>query len=400
MTDKDFIPKSFGIGSFQITFYALFILLGAILALVISQHRVKKQGYNPKDLENLFLVAFPLGLVGARLWYCIFQWHEFYHGNFWEAIAGCFGFVDGKFEGLAGLAIQGGVILGVVSGILFLHKYRKHMKILDVADAAVPTILVAQAIGRVGNFINREVYGYCVDSSNWSWLGNWFVKQMSYDGVTNKLICDSPNQMALPLCLIEALINIAGFIILSYGITRLVKGKELRGVVTFSYFIWYGLTRVILEPLRNEKFIMSVNDSGIPTSRITAIVFMVVGALLVGLVFLNRYYLSPKGKGLGKILAEYSNKFNSLPRWAKILIEAIPVSGWFNAIFYRLSKDNFTCGVLCIVLGPIFWIIDLVTMIIYDKIIIFAQGEKLKTANNVETNVTPSEENKEEDKDE
>lgn len=401
MTDKDFIPKTFGIGNFQIAFYALFILLGALLALFLSKRHMKQLGYDPKDLDNLFLVAFPMGLVGARLWYCIFQAHEFKRANLWLSLLACIGFEDGKFVGLSGLAIQGGVLLGVISGVLFVHKYRRHMKIADVADAIVPTILLAQAIGRIGNFINREVYGYCVDSSSWSWLGEWFVKQLSYDGVSNALICEDPSQMALPLCLIEALINIAGYFILTQLVHRFTKNRDLKGTTTFSYFIWYGLVRVILEPLRNPKFIMEVEGSGISTSRLTAVMFMIIGALLVSLVFINKYVLKPREINFGALLVKYSVWFNSLPRKIRIILEAIPVTGYINSIIYRLSKDNFTCGILCVFVGPVFWIIDLVTTIWKDELIVFAQGSKLELASakptpEVSVDTTKKEETKDE----
>lgn len=368
-----------------VAFYAIFILIGALLAFYLTKVRVKRLGYNPSDIDNVFLVAFPMGLVGARVWYCAFQFHEFNTGNFWTTILAFLGIQNGHFEGISGLAIQGGVLFGVVSGMLFVHKYRKNMRLLDISDSAVPTILLAQAIGRIGNFFNGEVYGHCVDASGWSWLGQWFVNQMSYDGSTGVWICNDAagnsiaGQMALPLWLIEALINIAGYFIITRVLQLIITKKKLnlRGAVTFSYFVWYGIVRLILEPLRNPKFIMSVDNSGVPTSRITAIVFIIVGLLLEGALVFNNYYLKKKNKHIGMLLAQYASWFDSLNRTTRIILTAIPVTGWLNAIIYRLSKDNFTCGVLCVFVGPIFWIIDLVTTISKDKITVFADGKGL-----------------------
>lgn len=106
------LPKTYGFGNFQITFYATFILVGALLALVLSEWRVKQRGYNPHDIENLFLVAFPMGLVGARVWYCAWQFHEFNTGNFWTTVLSFFGIYNGHFQGISGLAIQGEFSLG------------------------------------------------------------------------------------------------------------------------------------------------------------------------------------------------------------------------------------------------------------------------------------------------
>ena len=202
------LPKSFGIGSFQITFYSIFILTGALLALLIGMIRVKKLHYDPKRLENLFLAAFPAGLVGARLWYIICQWHEFapaFKDSFWVGLGNLFGITENGIQ-ISGLAIEGGVFLGVIVGILFAMKYRKEMKPLDVADVCVPGILLAQAVGRWGNFFNQEVYGKAVDPSGWSWMGSWFVDQMTIDGAFRN-----------PLFLIEGLLNIAGFLVLTFG---------------------------------------------------------------------------------------------------------------------------------------------------------------------------------------
>lgn len=373
------LPKSLG----PIAFYALFILSGALLAFFLTKVRAKRLGYNPSDVDNIFLLAFPMGLVGARVWYYVAQFSEFYVANNpIETFVRLFGFYNGSFQGLSGLSIQGGVTFGIISGMLFVHKYRRNMRLLDIADCAVPTILLAQAVGRLGNFFNGEVYGFCVDSSGWSWLGQWFVNQMSYDGSTGAWICvDSvgnaiEGQMALPLWLIEALINVAGYFIITRVLQYFTQKKGIRGAVTFSYLIWYGIVRAILEPLRNPKFIMSVNGE-IPTSIVYAIVFIVLGVILEFLVFFNHFYLKPRNKQIGLILINYASWFDSLSRTTRIILEAIPVTAWINSILYRMSKDNFTWGVLNIFFGPIFWIIDLVTTVWKDKIVLFADGKGL-----------------------
>lgn len=277
------LPTSFGIGNFQITFYSIFILTGALLALFIGMYRVKKLGYDPHRLENLFLVAFPSGLIGARIWYIICQWHEFapaFKDGFFKGVGGLLGITSSGIQ-ISGLAIEGGVFLGIVVGVLFVMKYRKEMKPLEIADAVTPGILLAQAIGRWGNFFNQEVYGKIVDSSPWSWLGDWFIDQMTINGGFRE-----------PLFLIESLINIGGFLILAFGLgNKYVKKYLTPGTITFGYFIWYGTVRAILEPLRDPAFIMTDY-----VSVATSIVFVIFGVVGISLLYAYRYYFKKRFK--------------------------------------------------------------------------------------------------------
>lgn len=387
------LPTSIKLGPLEITFYACCILLGAILALVLSMWGVKKKGYKPQDLENLFLVAFPMGLVGARLWYCIWQAHEFARGNFWLSLLACIGIektYDGfEFLGLSGLAIQGGVILGVLSGVMFVKKYRKHMKLVDIADTAVPTILVAQAVGRWGNFFNQEVYGQPTSADNWSWMGQWFIDQMTIPaaGLTE-------GQIATPLFLIEGMVNSIGFILLFFVMGILLKKYILPGVVTFSYFIWYGIVRFIMEPLRNADFIMTPNDK-FSTSQFTALLFIIAGLIGVGCIYLNHYVLKPKNKDFTTLVKSYSGWFDNLSKKTKIILLAIPVTGWINAFLYRFSKDNFNAAIVAIILGPIFWIMDLIFYLVKGKLGLWSEGIEIKDKSLIIDSIAEEEKNNE-----
>lgn len=378
------LPTSINIGPLSITFYACCILLGALLALGLSMWSMKRKGYDPKELENLFLVAFPMGLLGARLWYCIWQAHEFVRSNFILSILACFGFektVNGiQFQGLSGLAIQGGVILGVLSGVMFVKKYRKNMKLVDIADTAVPTILVAQAVGRWGNFFNREVYGQPTSAENWKWMGQWFIDQMTIPGSGIKA-----GEIATPLFLIEGMINSLGFILLFIVMGIFLKKYILPGVITFSYFIWYGIVRFIMEPLRNVDFIMTPNDGKFSTSQFTALLFIIVGAIGVILLHVNHYLLKQKNKDLITLVSKYSSWFDGLSKQTKTILLAIPVTGWINASLYRFSKDNFNAGIVALIFGPIFWIMDLVFFLVKGTLGIWSTKEEIKNHEIIES---------------
>ncbi len=299
-----FIPSGFNIGPIHIAFYAICILLGAILAYILSRLFIKKRGYNPGDIENLFYIAFPMGIVGARIWYVIAQWNAEFASQPWYQV---FAIWHG------GLAIQGGIIGGVLAGVIFMLVRRKHIPLLLAMDCIIPTILLAQAIGRWGNFFNQEVYGQCVDASYWSWLPDFIVDRITYtlnSTGTGWLIGSSGNPVLLcpegmvvvPLFLIEGTINILGFLFIALGVPAIFKlikkytGKMYlaNGTLASLYLVWYGTVRFILEPMRNQQYIM-----GDYTSMGMSIAFIVIGVIGIVLSYLYHFIWSKKHPILG-----------------------------------------------------------------------------------------------------
>ena len=139
-------PQTFiAIGSLSIKWYAVIILCGAVLAYSFCVKEIKKMGYKAETAEDLFLGCLICGLIGARLWYCAFYNLEYYLANPLHILY--------TFEG--GLAIQGGLFGGVLFGLWYAHKHK--INFMRMADAIVPNVLLAQGIGRWGNFINRRL---------------------------------------------------------------------------------------------------------------------------------------------------------------------------------------------------------------------------------------------------
>lgn len=279
-----------------IRFYAICIVIGAVLALFLSNYHARKDGFRGWDFFNtIFLVAFPRGIVGARIWYVIATWPTCAPsaGKWYAPFA--------LWEG--GLAIQGGALLGVISGVLYAALRRKGTSILKIRDFAVPTILLAQRFGRWGNFFNQEVFGHAVSPSAWNFLPSFITNnrqngdhlrgQYFYNGqlmgsasVSQRLPSGS---IAAPLFLVEGVLNLMGYFLLQYGLNA-VEGKLfVNGDKSFAYFIIYGLVRRVLEPLRNPQFIRSRNDSGAATgadkgsyqSYVRAGVYIGIGLLLI-----------------------------------------------------------------------------------------------------------------------
>lgn len=255
------------IGDGGITFYAMSYIIGALIALLVSSWRGWRDGY-PKDLfVNLFFVAFPLGIIGGRVWYVIADWSSFFGPGatqHWYAI----------WEG--GMAIQGGAIFGVGSGVVFAKIRRKGIPLLQIADWAVPTILIAQMVGRWGNFMNAEVHGNMASVQAYSWLPFFINNQMAYSSAA--LTCPD-GFMYVPLFLIEGLINVAGYFFLTHGLESVLRRYRLYGDETFGYFVWYGFTRILLEPVRYSKFNMT--GGGIMQAILMAWIFVGVGLLCI-----------------------------------------------------------------------------------------------------------------------
>jgi prolipoprotein diacylglyceryl transferase len=262
-------------GDQMITFYSLFIIGGALFVYWMSDIELQRRGYRPGYAENVFLVAFPSGVIGARIWYVIGQWSTEFAGQpFWKVFA--------IWEG--GLAIMGGALFGTLAGLLFVIYRRKDIKIRQAMDIGVPVILVAQAIGRWGNFFNQEVYGNVADVEKWGFLPTFIREQMTID-----------NQFRVPLFLIEGIVNIIGYIVIRYVVGRGLKKYIVDGDLAMIYPIWYGLTRVIMEPIRHPDYIMDNL-----WSYYWGIVFAVVGVLGIVILHLIDYYKKQKDRKLPK----------------------------------------------------------------------------------------------------
>ena len=140
------IPYILKIGSFELRFYSIMIIIGLLITIFMARKRAKQLGYKPDIIENLIIIIFITALIGARLYYVIFKWN-FYQANPFEIIAVWHG----------GLAIHGGVIggaIGCVIASLFLK-----MKPAFIADVIAPWLILAQGLGRFGNFANGEAHG-------------------------------------------------------------------------------------------------------------------------------------------------------------------------------------------------------------------------------------------------
>ena len=240
-------------GGITIAFYAIFILGGALFVLGLCDHYCYKFYGQHGVLTTCFYIAFPAGIIGARIWYVLLDLSA--NGSISPYVqdwVNIFRIQDG------GLGIMGGAIFGIIAGVsvmLALKYWKKdplyrHMSYLRVVDICVPSILIAQGIGRTGNFFNCEVHGNLIPFESLNFLPTFIQNnyQFSYSVQANA------GEAYLPLALIETITNILGFCIIWFGFVRGLRKYYAPGSGVGLYLIWYGLTRVLLEPLRYGTF--------------------------------------------------------------------------------------------------------------------------------------------------
>ena len=236
-------PIALRLGPISIHWYAICIVSGLLLAVYLAQRWAPEKGIDPENILDFILLAFPIAIVGARLYYVIFQW-SYYSQNPSEIFA--------IWNG--GIAIYGGLIAG--AAVLYWFAKRHAIAVLDFLDIAAPGVMIAQSIGRWGNFVNQV--------SHLNYVPEFIRQQMYIDG-----------SYRVPTFLYESLWNLVGFIII-LGLRRFNK-KLRQGDVTSFYLIWYGLGRFVIEGMRIDSLMFA----GLRVSQWVSIVIIILGATLL-----------------------------------------------------------------------------------------------------------------------
>jgi len=251
----------------HVAWYGIVILFGVAVSYWVSDHRFYQKYHKHGYLDAVVLFGFPAGIIGARIWYVVGNFEREFAGQSWTKV---FEIWNG------GLTILGGAFLGIVVGYLVLRLRHRDVDWRWAIDTILPTILLAQAIGRWGNFFNVEVYGDVIKLEGiWRLLPNWIAQQMGYSSGGISL---ATGYIHVPLYLVEGLLNIGGYFLLAYGLRKGLKKVLVPGDIAASYFLWYGIVRLILEPLRDNKFNMGVDNAW---SICNAIVYILIGAVLI-----------------------------------------------------------------------------------------------------------------------
>lgn len=249
------------LGFIVIYWYAILIVSGAILALVLAIREAKKYGVETETMIDIFFVMMIFGIIGARLYFVIFDWSEYQHD-----LLSIFNTRKG------GLAIYGGLIGGAIA-VYFFAK-RKNLNFTLIMDIAAPLVLIAQALGRWGNFINQEAYGGIVPGATlveqYAYLKQFLIPDFIIDGMFIR------GNYHHPTFLYESVWNILGFLIL-FLIIRNYKKLRL-GDLSASYFIWYGIGRFMIEGMRTDS--LYIFDT-IRVSQALSAILVIIGVLLI-----------------------------------------------------------------------------------------------------------------------
>lgn len=252
------------IGGFAIRWYAVLILSGALLVYFLAGRKMVRKGYDSEVMDDLFTGALFFGVIGARAWYVLFSDLKSYLA---DPIS-----IFKVWNG--GLAIHGALIGGAAYIIWYCRRHNHSF--LHIADIIFPYILLAQAIGRWGNFVNQEAYGQIVDESYFDGILS-FLKSGMYIGY----------QYREPMFFYESCANILGFVLIM--LYEKYSAKKVRGQGVFCYLSWYGLVRFWVETRRSDALIVG----GIKMAQLASIIFIIVGfAGLLGLF--NKRYLQEK----------------------------------------------------------------------------------------------------------
>lgn len=274
-----FLAYSSTVFNTSITWYSVIVLTGAIVAYLVSKYFYNKEEASkkyPDLLETLFIIAFPCGLLGARIWYIVSEL-DYYLADPISMLK--------VWEG--GLAIQGGVLGGILAGYIVLKVKKVEIPFRKMVDLIVPNILIAQSIGRWGNFFNQEVYGECIPKESVSWIPNFILNNMNGGAI----YCRS-GYVATPLFLYESLLTLLGFILISIVIRKLYI-KRVDGELGAMYLIYYGLIRIIMEPLRVETYIMRIFGD-LSQSVVMSALFILIGIGVIVYLEINRKKLNTK----------------------------------------------------------------------------------------------------------
>lgn len=214
------MPNSvaFELFGIPVMWYGILIAFGMILAMAIVYLRATRHDVNREDLIDVFIVAIPFGIIGARLYYVIFNW-DYYGNNLGEIL---------NYRG-GGLAIHGGLILGGIA-VWIVCRYKK-INILNALDLIVPAVALAQSIGRWGNYMNGEAHG---GPTNLPWA-------ITVDGIK-----------VHPTFLYESIWCFFLFVLLIVLDNR----EHFEGKIACLYAILYSVERFFVEGLRTDSLMI------------------------------------------------------------------------------------------------------------------------------------------------
>ncbi|MEG0285378.1 MULTISPECIES: prolipoprotein diacylglyceryl transferase [Vagococcus] len=248
-------PTAFTLFGIDIQWYAIIIVSAIVLVSWMASKEAVKVGLKEDDVVDMMLWALPISIVGARLYYVLFEL-DYYLANPGQILAIRNG----------GLAIYGGLIAGGLVIFFFTrHRFISTWKFLDIA---APSVILAQGIGRWGNFMNHEAYGEVVSRSFLEslHLPKFIINNMNIDGAYRQ-----------PTFLYESVWNVLGFVVLV--VLRRKPNFLKEGELALLYVIWYSFGRFFIEGMRTDS--LMIGDLLRVSQILSGVLFIGAIALLV-----------------------------------------------------------------------------------------------------------------------
>lgn len=236
-------PVAFTVFGKEIYWYGIIIAAAVISAIIYAQRESKRIGLKDDVISDVVLIGVPVSIIFARAYYVIFSWKDYASNP-----------ISSLYIWEGGLAIYGGIIGAFLTG--FIYCKIKKIKFYTLADIAAPAFLLAQSIGRWGNFVNAEAFGEAT-------LLPWRMQ----------LILNGDLVQVHPAFLYESLWNLAGFFLLF----SMRKKKPFNGFLFWSYLLWYGLGRAWIEGLRTDSLYLG----NVRISQLVAGICIIVSVFVI-----------------------------------------------------------------------------------------------------------------------
>ena len=237
------------LGFISVHLYSICIFIGMLIGSFLVLREAKKQNINEDDIINLLFYAIIIGIIGARVYFVLFHL-DYYLNNPLSILK--------IWEG--GLAIHGGIIFALI--FIYFYTKKKNLKLLKILDILVPALILAQAIGRWGNFFNGEAYGPVVSLNE---LNNLFIPPFIIDGMY------IDGNYHLPMFYFESILCLIGFIIMMF-----IKNKSKTGYLTAFYLLWYGIVRFFIESFRTDSLMFF----DFKIAQIVSIIMIVISIII------------------------------------------------------------------------------------------------------------------------
>ena len=242
-------PVAFSIGPVSVRWYGLIMAAAFSIGIYLAYKRAKSVGIDPEHIINMVLFIIPSAIIGARIYYVVFEWHR-YADNPWSVF----------YVWHGGLAIHGGLIGGVLAAYIYIRV--KKLKASQIADICAPSVVLGEAIGRWGNFINQEAHGGPVSEEFISKFPQFIADQMYISG-----------QYYHPTFLYQSVWNLCVFVFLCIYWRK----KKFDGEIALWYLSLYSLGRFFIEDMRMDSLMLG----GFQVAQVVSVVLIIVSLSII-----------------------------------------------------------------------------------------------------------------------